>query len=150
MPAPRIFESVQRGTIDGYMLPPEAVQGFRLGEVTKHTTEFGFYSLAFVATMNKDRYETLSPKAKAAIDANSGMKWALAAGRGYDAGDKRALEELKGIKRHKISEDELALWQVAADTATATYLAELDGKGLPGTATYEAVVKYVAQCKAEL
>ena len=59
MPAPRIYESMQRGTIDGYMLPWEAVKGFRLEEVSDQHTEFGFYSLAFVLTMNKARYESL-------------------------------------------------------------------------------------------
>lgn len=149
MPAPAIFEQVQRGTIDGYMLPWEAVSGFRLGEVTGNRTEFGFYSLAFVATMNKDRYESLSDKAKAAIDANSGMKWAMIAGKGYDNGDVTAEAALgANITTHTISADELPKWQAAADKTITDYLAELDGKGLPGTATYEAAKSFVAECEA--
>ena len=151
MPAPHIFEQVQRGSIDGYMLPWEAVAGFRLGEVTGHRTEFGFYSLAFVATMNKDRYEALSPKAKAAVDGNSGMKWSLIAGRGFDQGDVDAEAKLNSeIETHQIAADELSSWQAAAERATTLYLSELDGKGMPGTATYEAVKGYVAECQAEL
>ena len=38
MPAPRIYEAIQRGTIDGFMLPWEAVKGFRLYEVSDHHT----------------------------------------------------------------------------------------------------------------
>ena len=151
MPAPRIYESVQHGTIDGFMLPWEAVAGFRADEVTNHHTEFGFYSLAFVATMNKDAYEKLPADLKKAIDKNSGMKWALIAGRGYDQGDKDALPKIKKSGTiHQIDPAEKAKWVAAGKRATKFYLAELDGKGLAGTATYEKVKQYVAECKAEL
>ncbi|MEM6680523.1 MAG: TRAP transporter substrate-binding protein, partial [Pseudomonadota bacterium] len=79
MPAPRIYEAAERGTIDGFLLPWEAVSGFRAHEVSDQHTEFGLYALAFVATMNKATYEALPAGARAAIDANSGMDWALAA-----------------------------------------------------------------------
>jgi TRAP-type C4-dicarboxylate transport system substrate-binding protein len=151
MPAPRIYESVQHGTIDGFMLPWEAVAGFRANEVTSHHTEFGFYSLAFVATMNKGAYEKLSPDAKKAIDANSGMKWALIAGRGYDKGDADALPKIKQTgKVYQIDPAEKAKWVEAGQRATHAYLTELDDKGLAGTETYEKVKGFVAECKSEL
>ena len=150
MPAPRIYESVQRGAVDGYMLPWEAVNGFRTYEVSKQHTEFGFYSLAFVATMNKRKYDALPDDLKKVLDANSGMKWAMIAGRGYDAGDDVGLEKIKsaGGTIHKISDAELPKWQAAADAATTGYLAKLDGMGLPGTETYNKVKDYIAECKA--
>lgn len=151
MPAPRIFESLQRGAIDGYMLPWSAVKSFRVGDITDHRTEFGFYSLAFVATMNKAKYESLSAEEKAAIDANSGMKWALVAGRGYDAADEAAKADLSGaFDDFSIPEAELADWKAAAERATKAYIDQLDQDGLPGTETYEAVKGYVSACKAEL
>jgi TRAP-type C4-dicarboxylate transport system substrate-binding protein len=151
MPAPRIYEAMQRGTIDGYMLPWEAVKGFRVYEVSDHHTEFGFYSLAFVLTMNKARYESLPADLKQVIDDNTGMIWALRAGQGFDKGDAVGLEATRGTGEfHKIESSELALWQAAADRTTAGYLAELDAQGLPGTETYEAVKGYVAECRAKL
>jgi RNA polymerase sigma factor (sigma-70 family) len=48
MPAPAIYEAASRGTIDGFMLPWEAVEGFRAYEVADHHTRFGFYALAFL------------------------------------------------------------------------------------------------------
>lgn len=151
MPAPRIYESMQRGTIDGYMLPWEAVKGFRLDEVSDQHTEFGFYSLAFVQTMNKAKYESLPADLKQVIDDNSGMKWALRAGRGFDRGDEVGLEAaLASGALNKIEGDELAEWEAAAARTTAGYLKELDDKGLPGTETYAKVKGYVAECRAEL
>ena len=151
MPAPGIYEAASRGTIDGFMLPWEAMAGFRVDEVARHHTEFGFYSLAFVATMNKAAYAALPEGLKAAIDAESGMKWALAAGRGYDAGDVRGrtLTAETGTI-HVIDGAERADWETAAARAREAYLAALDRQGLPGTETLRAVEGHVAACRAEL
>ncbi|MEL6267741.1 MAG: TRAP transporter substrate-binding protein, partial [Pseudomonadota bacterium] len=133
MPAPRIYEAAERGTIDGFMLPWEAVSGFRADEVSDHHTEFGFYALAFVATMNRARYEALPGDLKAAIDANSGMDWALAAGRGYDQGDiDGRARTLESGTLHAIEGAERAEWEAAATRTTEAYLAELEARGLPG------------------
>ncbi|MCA1336795.1 TRAP transporter substrate-binding protein [Pseudooceanicola marinus] len=151
MPAPNTYEALQRGAIDGYMLPWESVESFRLDELSGYHTEFGFYALAFVATMNKAKYEGLSPEAKAAIDANSGMEWAVTAGRGYDEAGAKVLEGLRETSTViELSEEERAKWAEAAQSASDAYIAELDGMGLPGTETYAAVQGYVSECEAEL
>jgi len=151
MPAPAIYEAASRGTIDGFMLPWEAVAGFRADEVADHHTRFGFYALAFVATMNKRTYEGLPPDLKAVIDAQSGMAWAIAAGRGYDAGDARAEEVVASNGTlHEIAPAERVEWEAAAARATERYIAGLDAQGLPGTRTYEAVQDHVAECRDEL
>jgi len=151
MPAPQIYEATSRGTIDGFMLPWEAVDGFRAHEVADHHTDFGFYALAFVATMNRDAYEALPEDLKEVIDAHSGMDWALAAGRGYDAADVEGKEKtLETGTEHTIPEDERPAWKVAAARATAGYIDELDAAGLPGTATYDAFRQHVDDCRATL
>ncbi|PJE32080.1 TRAP-type C4-dicarboxylate transport system, substrate-binding protein [Pseudooceanicola antarcticus] len=151
MPAPNTYEALQRGAIDGYMLPWESVESFRLAELSNYHTEFGFYALAFVATMNKAKYESLSPEAKAAIDANSGMEWAVTAGRGYDEAGAKVLAELRETSNViELSDEERAIWNEAAQSASDAYIAELDGMGLPGTETYAAVQGYVSECEAEL
>jgi len=151
MPAPQIYEATARGTIDGFMLPWEAVEGFRAYEVADHHTEFGLYAIAFVTTMNKARYEALPDDLKAVIDAQTGMDWALVAGRGFDHGDVsgRAVSAQTGTI-HEIPEAERADWEAAAARTTERYLAALEEQGLPGRETYAAVEGYVAECRAEL
>lgn len=151
MPAPTIYENLEKGVIDGYMLPWEALPGFRLADITGHHTEFGLYSSAFIVTMNQRKYDSLSDEGKAAIDANSGMDWALTAGRGFDASDARGypIAEASG-EIYQIPDAERTEWDAAAERAKEIYLNELDSNGLPGTETYEAVQGYVAECEAEL
>ncbi|GAA6202750.1 TRAP transporter substrate-binding protein [Aquicoccus sp. SU-CL01552] len=151
MPAPNTYEALQRGAIDGYMLPWESVESFRLAELSNYHTVFGFYALAFVTTMNKAKYEALSPEAKAAVDANSGMKWAVTAGGGYDEAGAKVLAELRENSTViDLSEQERAAWNEAAQKASDSYIAALDAQGLPGTQTYAAVQGYVTECEAEL
>ena len=151
MPAPNTYESLQRGAIDGYMLPWESVDSFRLDELTEYHTIFGFYALAFVSTMNKAKYNALSPEVKAAVDANTGMKWAVTAGQGYDDAGAKTLARLENESTVITLDDaERARWDEAAQKASDAYIAELNGKGLPGTETYAAVKGYVAECEAEL
>lgn len=151
MPAPQIYESMQRGTIDGYMLPWEAVDGFRVHEVSDHHTEFGFYSLAFVLTMNKGTYEGLPPDLKEVVDANSGLGWAVRAGQGFDEGDRVGKEvALENGTLYEIEGAERTEWAAAAERITRAYLADLERQGLPGGEIHEQVRGYVAECEAEL
>ena len=148
MPAPNTYEAVQRGAIDGYMLPWESVDSFRLDELTENHTVFGFYALAFIATMN---YDALSPEARAAVDANSGMKWAVTAGAGYDEAGAKVLERLRAESTViELSDEERAKWMEVARKASDAYVTSLNEQGLPGTETYEAVKGYVSECEAEL
>jgi TRAP-type C4-dicarboxylate transport system substrate-binding protein len=149
MPAPNTYEALQRGAIDGYMLPWESVESFRLAELSEYHTVFGFYALAFVTTMNKAKYDSLSPAVKAAVDANSGMEWAVKAGGGYDAAGAEVLAKLREDSTViDLSDEERAAWNVQAQKASDSYIAALDAQGLPGSETYAAVQGYVSECEA--
>ncbi|WP_369856063.1 TRAP transporter substrate-binding protein [Candidatus Thalassolituus haligoni] len=152
MPAPSIYQSMQRGVIDGYMLPWSAVNSFRAYEVSKQHLDFGFYSLAFVTTMNKRAYDKLPADLKKVIDDNSGMDWAVNAGQGYDDADIVGLAKIKeeGGTINELSAEERAQWQTIADGVTKKYIAKLDSEGLPGTTTYRSVKGYVSECETEL
>ncbi len=152
MPAPTIYQNVQRGVIDGYMLPWSAVNSFRTYEVSKQHLEFPFYSLSFVTAMNKNTYNNLPDDLKKVIDANSGMKWAVNAGQGYDDADIVGLEKIKstGGVINTLSDVEKEKWSVISDEVSQAYIAKLDGMGLPGSKTFSDVQNYVSECSSEL
>jgi len=151
MPAPTIYQNVKRGVIDGYMLPWEAVDSFRTYEVSKQHLEFGFYSLAFVTAMNKRTYERLPDDLKQVIDDNSGMKWSLTAGKGFDTADVIGLEKVKakGGIVSQLPEAEKAKLQKMAAKTSRDYISNLDNKGLPATQTLKQIKQYITQCRAE-
>jgi len=148
MPAPQIYESTQRGAIDGFLLPWEAVAGFRAYEVSDQHTELGVYSLAFVMTMNKGVYEGLPADLKKVIDDNSGMRWAMVAGGGFDAADVSGKEKtLASGKLNALTAEDRTAWEKAGAEAAEGYLAELEGRGLPARKIYAQAQKFAQECK---
>lgn len=147
MPAPQIYETTQRGAIDGFLLPWEAVAGFRADEVSNHHTELGVYSLAFVLTMNKQVYQGLPPDLKKVIDDNSGARWAAVAGRGYDNADVSGRKKtLDSGKLHSLTPEDRKAWEKAGAEAADSYVAELEAKGLPARKVLAQLRQYAQEC----
>jgi len=78
MPLPQIPDALSKGTIDACAIPWEVVPAVKVNELTKFHSEFpansvALYTTTFVMTMNKARYESLSPDLKKVIDDNSGL-----------------------------------------------------------------------------
>ncbi len=150
MPAPDIYTSLQRGVIDGLSIPWEGVKSFQLGEQLNYHTQVPFYTLIFVATMNKNTYESLSPEQKKAIDDNSGMKWAENAGQVFaaedEAGRKNAVE--KGDTINVIDNPlENPDWQKPLKDGIDVYLSDLESRGLDQARdVYQAALDAASSC----
>lgn len=93
-PAPKSYEMMQQGVVDGTFLPAQEQKFFRLTEVSSDLTLFpkGLYTTAFTIMMNPDVFEGLSKKDQDAIMSVSGEKLAQLAGSAWGAAD------LVGIK----------------------------------------------------
>lgn len=78
MPLPGITDALTKGSINGCVIPWEAVPSVRVHELTRYSTEFApaggaLYTSTFILAMNKARYSALSPDLKKVIDNNSGL-----------------------------------------------------------------------------
>lgn len=150
MPAPEIYTSMQRGVVDGVTLPWEGMTSFRLNELATYHTEVPFYTLIFVATMNQDKYESLTPEQQAVIDENSGMKWAEKAGEVFDNVDEASREEAveAGDTIHVV-EDPLdgTAWEKPLRAGIEQYLQDLESRGLDQARdVYEAALEARDSC----
>lgn len=133
MPAPDIYTSLQRGVLDGVSLPWEGLKTFRLNEQTQYHTQVPFYSLIFVATMNQNTYDSLTPEQRQVIDDNSGMKWSRVAGEVFNSLDVAGKQEAEEAGHTiRIIEDPLnnADWQKPLKAGIERYLGELEARGL--------------------
>ncbi len=81
MPITEVYPGLERGVIDGSMVPFSTILDFRLGEVAKGYTIPGplFGRSSFLIAMNQKKFDALSAKAKAAIDKHSGLQLSLKA-----------------------------------------------------------------------
>jgi len=84
MPMPDVYMALQKGTLDGVMADWEPIQGFRFYEVAKHvTTNTPFSYSLFTLIMNKAKFNSLLPEAKAAIEKHSGMEASASLAEGF-------------------------------------------------------------------
>lgn len=150
MPAPDIYQALQRGVVDGLSFPFEAMKGFRINELTKYHLLIPYASTEFVMTMNKNVYNALSPKLKKVIDDNSGMKWAMKAGEVFNKLDTEGLEQAKsqGDVIHSVPDPlNSPSWGPLLKKGTENYLKRVEAHG--GTTAhdvYNAALKMRDEC----
>lgn len=101
-PAPKVYEMMQQGVIDGVFIPMGEQKALRLKEVARNVVAFpgGMYLGSFAMFMNPDFLADLDAKDRAAIMAVSGEKLSAMAGRAWDVGDAEGLKAAQeaGVK----------------------------------------------------
>lgn len=93
-PAPKVYEMLQQGVIDGVFLPVCDVKNLRLDEVITHSTQLpgGMYLGSFSFFINPDFLDSLDPKDRDAILRVSGEQLSALGGRAQDQSDVAGLE----------------------------------------------------------
>lgn len=140
MPVPQVPEALQRGVIDGTVIPWEVTRSLRVPELVQSHTSFtgsrALYTTLFVFAMNKPRYDGLAPELRKIIDDNSGPGAAHELGRVMDAGDLPAIEVAKARNNALITLDaaETARWREAAQPVIDAWIAETGKRGFDGKA----------------
>ena len=72
MPPAQIYESLERGVLDGVVTTWDLVGAMRLNELLRYHTDAKAYTSAFYVVMNKDKYASLPEDVRKAIDELSG------------------------------------------------------------------------------
>ncbi|MEL0614935.1 TRAP transporter substrate-binding protein [Marinomonas arenicola] len=109
-PAPKSYELMQQGVVDGTFLPSEEQMTLRLFEVSDYLTIFptGLYTTAFSIVMNEDTFADLSKKDREAIMNVSGEKLSRLAGATWGEADNDGIQIAKanGVNVTKLSLDD--------------------------------------------
>ncbi|MBL8698802.1 MAG: TRAP transporter substrate-binding protein [Alphaproteobacteria bacterium] len=151
MPVPQVPEALQRGVIDGTVVPWEVTRSLRIPELVQSHTDFSgtraLYTTLFVFAMNKARYDSLPADLRKVIDDNSGAAAANELGRVMDAGDLPAIEVAKARKNAIITLDaaETKRWQEAAQRVIDAWIADAAKRGFDGKALVDDLRGLVAQ-----
>jgi TRAP-type transport system periplasmic protein len=134
MPITEVYQSLERGVIDGAMLPFSTIPDFRLGEVAKGYTIAGplFGRSSFLVAMNKKKYDSLSPKARAAIDRLSGRALSLEATKVYLKRSMQGVESVRGkAEVFELSTEEQKRISAVLRPIIADWIRESEAKGIP-------------------
>lgn len=134
-PITQVYPGLERGTMDGAMVPFTTILDFRLGEVAKGFTISGpiFGRSVFLIAMNKKKFDGLSPSARQAIDRLSGRSLSLKATDTYIKRAEQAVQSVRG------KADVVTLSQAEQDRISKVlrpiideWIKESEAKGIPG------------------
>lgn len=130
------YDMLRTGVVDADLLPFDLFYSFKIHEVTKHYVKVDVITTcAFVILMNKNRFNSFSPKIQKILK-ETGHEVEL-------IGAKEIIPKWKGIceKAWKdagiefidFPREEKVKWAASVDDTAAEWAKEMDQKGLPGS-----------------
>jgi TRAP-type transport system periplasmic protein len=141
MPISDVYDALSKNVADGGFFPYEALDGWKLGEVIKYTTESypTAMSSGLFVVMNKKRWESL-PADIQKIITQFNEEWVDKVAKTWDDIDKEGKDfSLKrGNKTITLSKEEGERWRKAVQPVLDSYVKTTRDQGLPG----DAVLKF--------
>jgi len=135
LPMNESYDALSKGLVEGILTQCEALEGWKLAEVVKYTTDCQgvAYAGAQFIVMNKDRWNGFPPDIQKIIK-ELNEEWSLRTGKLFDDLDKSGLEfALKlGNKIISLSKEENERWAKAASPMLDNFVNEMKAKSLPG------------------
>ena len=135
MPMPELYQSLQKGVVDGAIYPIEVNKGWKMAEVIDYATlDYPIASTSsFYVVMNKDKWAALPDDIKKIIT-EINQEWIAKHGQAWDESDAegKAFLVAKGGKLIELSTEEGAKWKAAVAPVLDEYAKSVEKKGLPG------------------
>ena len=135
IPMPDVYQSLDKGVVDGAAAPWEAVQGFRLYEVAKNYTIAPFYVAYFSVCANKQKWQSLPKEVRDAIMSVSGLAGAKFWGKNFfDTAEEGVIERAKAgnyeLNRYQVPAEQLARWtKLAGEPIWEEWIKKMEAKG---------------------
>jgi TRAP-type transport system periplasmic protein len=141
LPAPELYDSLERGVIDGLMIADTGVDSFTLYEVVDHATIANFYVAGQFLVMNQGAWDSLSDAQQQAIDGLAGRDLSLTAAGAYDDAHARVVGQHDEWGLEIVNVDDLAPWQAAAQSVVDDWISAREADGLPGQQMYDRLLE---------
>lgn len=151
LPPGEVYESLQRGVIDGTVFPWDPVNSFGLNEVLNYHLDLGAYTVSFFFVMNQRSFDKLSPEAQACIDKYSGADLVKQIGEGWDRWDQPGREQAiaAGHEITVLSPEERDKWREALQPMMAAYIQSVKDQGVDNAEEiYQAMQDKIAEFEA--
>lgn len=134
-PGPERYTAFEKKAIDGILIAWEAMEGYNYWDFCKYHVNQSMENGSFFITMNKDKYNSLPPDVKEAIDHYSGMWLSEFSAKAWAKKDIEIMELLKTRPGHTVvnlAPDEAARWQALGPNLWKGWLARLQERGYDG------------------
>jgi TRAP-type transport system periplasmic protein len=153
MPMSELYDAINKGFVDGFLSPYDAVEGWKLDEVIKyHIEDFGVaYSTVFIIAMNKDKWAAISPDDQKIID-QINQEWMEKQVKIWDEIDisGKAVSQARGNYTITLSPEEEERWKKATEPLLIRYVNHMQERGLPGAEVLKFAREYLAAAKNQM
>lgn len=146
-PVTEVYDSIERGVVDGVMLPLSTLLSFNLDEVIDYATVGSFYVDTFFLVMHLDAWESLSADDQAAVEEIIGRQLSLQAAEAYSASEQAGFQRLDeaGIEVYRLTDEERDQWRAQAQPVHDNWIAQREAEGLPAQAVYDIMMEFIGQ-----
>lgn len=139
MPINELYPQLERGVIEGAMVPFTTILDFRMHEVANYFTITGpvFGRSQFTVVMNEGSYNRLSPEHQAVIDRLTGVELSRRATEAYLARAEESIEFVRNNPRKEVIEfsaEEQARILEALSPIYTEWVAAMEAQGIDGRA----------------
>lgn len=127
VPAPQVYENLERGVVQGAVWVMDAYRTFRLNEVAPYVTNIRFTAQPMAILMNKATYDSLPEADRAVLDAATGRalaEWIAGVVDATDAEIEAAFRADGKATFTDLDPAAQAQWDAALAEAPATWVAE--------------------------
>lgn len=147
MPITEAYTALERGVVEGTVLPWEGNFVFKLADILKYATETDFYTMTMMVVMNKRKYDSLPEDLKKIIDETTGMAMSAEAGKVYDQTNDplKKLCEKKGMQSFELPPEEESKLEKLTLPLRDKWVKDMEAKGLPGQAVLDATIKFIKE-----
>jgi TRAP-type C4-dicarboxylate transport system substrate-binding protein len=148
LPVSDLYDSMDRGIVDGTVMAPSALISFRLMEVTNTIVQLDMYTTPLIFFANKELWNKVS-QADQKIIMDIVDTFPERAGKQYDAEVKHAMslarERNKNIIR--FTDAEMVQFHALTDPLVKGWIAKLEASGKPGQRLYDLAVEAARKYK---
>ncbi len=143
MPVTETYAALERGVVDGTVVPWEGFVIFKFDDLIKYVTEADFYTVTMAVVMNKRKWKSLPKDVQKVIDENSGMSFSLACGKAFDEVEPLMKKKCvgRGIEVLKFSPEDMQKLKDLTMPLRTKWVKEMKAKGLPGKETLETALQ---------
>lgn len=135
IPAPQVYENIDRGVVKGAIWTLDAYKTFRLNEVSRHITPLRMTASPLAVLMNRRTYDSLSAADKKVIDSTAGRlasEWVASV---VDDFDQQMVKRFSGDSKVdfiELTSSEQAAWDKAFANAEETWVDAQEVYGIDG------------------
>lgn len=136
IPVPEVYNSLERGVVDGTAMPFEGLYVFKQHEVVDYGVICDLYTMNFAVVMNKKRWNALPADVQKIFDDNIGLGMSRKSGIVYDKTEAALKAKVLeyGVKVNDLPPADLAKWKNEGKKISEGWAKEMEAKGLPGNA----------------